>query len=177
MMGCPLGKLYISYLIGGWDSKMSVRELLIKLRTVFYVNNPESPFGLDRADEFTENRRLFEKKVSYFTQKYANLINSPKNYDIWDFTYNEKDELDNNYVNIIFEFNGIKRMNLLAHKKELAENLVARYCKSIGINDKNDMYFYYKSSRLNLYQKTIEDNEIENNSLIIAIDGKNIKGA
>ena len=31
MMGCPLGTLYISYLIGGWDSKMSVRELLIKL--------------------------------------------------------------------------------------------------------------------------------------------------
>ena len=89
----------------------------------------------------------------------------------------KKDELDYNYVNILFEFNGIERRNLLAHKKELTENLVARYCKSIGINDKHGMYYFYKSSRLNLYKKTIEDNEIENNSLIIAIDGRGIKGA
>ena len=89
-MGCPLGKLYISYLIGDWNSKMSVRELLIKLRTVFHVNNPESPFGMDRADEFRYNSPLFEKKVSYFTQKYANLINSSQNYDKWDFTITKK---------------------------------------------------------------------------------------
>ena len=159
------------------DGKMSIRELLIKLKTVFYINNPNDPYENDMANEFKCNKSLFDKKVRYFTQKYANLINSPKNYDIWDFTYNEKDELDNNYVNIIFEFNGIERRNLLAHKKELMENLVARYCKSIGINDKHGMYYFYKSSRLNLYKKTIEDNEIENNSLIIAIDGKDIKGA
>ena len=174
MMGCPLGTLYISYLIGGWDSKMSVRELLIKLWTVFYVNNPDSPFGLDRADEFRNNRPLFEKKVSYFTQKYANLINSSQNYDKWDFTYNEKDEIDNNYVNITFEFNGIKRMNIIAHRKELTKKLVIRYCKSIGIDNKYFMYFY-KSYRLDLY-KTIEENQIENNSLIIVIDSKNIVG-
>jgi hypothetical protein len=171
-----LGKFCVS-ILNWWDGKMPIRELLIKLKTVFYINNPESPYGIDRADEFTNNRSLFEKKVRYFTQKYANLINSPKNYDIWDFTYNEKDELDNNYVNIIFEFNGIERLNLLTHKKELAENLVSRYCKSIGINDKHYMYFFYKSSRLNIYEKTIEENEIENNSLIIAIDGRDIKGA
>ena len=170
-----LGHLSIS-ILNWWDGKMSIRELLIKLKTVFYINNPESPYGLDRADECINNRSLFEKKIRYFTQKYANLINFNKNYDIWDFTYNEKDELDNNYVNILFEFNGIERRNLLAHKKELTENLVARYCKSIGINDKHGMYYFYKSSRLNLYKKTIEDNEIENNSLIIAIDGKDIEG-
>jgi hypothetical protein len=160
-----------------WDGKMPIRELLIKLKTVFYINNPESPYGVVRAVECRNNWSLFEKKIRYFTQKYANLINSPKNYDIWDFTYNEKDEKDNNYINIIFEFNGIQRLNLLTHKKELAENLVSRYCKSIGINDKHYMYFLYKSSRLNIYEKTIEENEIENNSLIIAIDGKNIIGS
>ena len=154
---------------------MSVRELLIKLRTVFYVNNPDSPFGIDRADEFRNNRGLFEKKVSYFTQKYANLINSSQNYDKWDFTYNEKDEIDNNYVNITFEFNGINRMNFIVHRKELTENLVKRYCKSIGIDSKHYIMYFYKSYRLNL-NKTIEENKIENNSLIIAIDSENIVG-
>ena len=171
-----LGHLSIS-ILNWWDDKMPIRELLIKLKTVFYINNPESPYGLVRADEFSNNRSLFDRKVRYFTQKYANLINSSKNYDIWDFTYNEKDELDNNYVNILFEFNGIKRMNLLAQKNELTENLVSRYCKSIEINNKHDMYFFYKSGRLNVYEITIEENEIENNSLIIAIDGRCIEGA
>ena len=86
------------------------------------------------------------------------------------FYYNEKDEIDNNYVNITFEFNGIKRMNIIAHRKEL----VIRYCKSFGIDNKYFMYFY-KSYRLDLY-KTIEENQIENNSLIIVIDSKNIVG-
>ena len=33
--------------------------------------NPESPYGLDRQKEMMFNQDLFEKKVRYFTQKYA----------------------------------------------------------------------------------------------------------
>jgi hypothetical protein len=36
--------------------------------------NPESPYGLDRTEEFTKNRALYEKKIKYFTKKYANKI-------------------------------------------------------------------------------------------------------
>ena len=151
---------------------MSIRELLIKLKTVFYLNNPQGSFEMEKANEFMNNPYLFEKKVRYFTQKYANLISSSQNYDRWDFTYNEKDEIDNNYVNITFEFNGINRMNFIASRKEVAKNLVIRYCQSIGVNNKYMMYFN-KWKRLILH-KTIEENEIENNSLIIAIDSEGI---
>ena len=151
---------------------MLIREFLIKLKTVFYLNNPDSCFDMHRREEFINNRAFFEWKVRYFTKKYANLISSSQNYDKWDFTDNEKDKLDNNYITIIFKFNGINRMNFLTSRKELVKNLVIRYCQSIRINNQHIMYFH-KWRRLVL-DKTIEENEVENNSLIIAIDSEGI---
>ena len=164
------GLLSVSFL-HFWNGKMQIRELLIKLKTLFYLHNPDSAFDSYSAYEFKNNRCLFEEKIKYFTRKYAKF-NSSQNYDKWDFSYNEKDEKDNNYVNITFEFNGINRMNFLAFRKEVTKNVVIRYCQSIGINNKNMMYFN-KWRRLVL-DKTIEENEIENNSLIIAIDSEGI---
>ncbi len=61
---------------------------IIDIFALFYLGNPESPFGIDRADEMRNNRELFEKKVKYFTKKYANISIGYKEYDKnWDFSY------------------------------------------------------------------------------------------
>jgi hypothetical protein len=39
------------------------------------MQNPESPYGHDRAEEYLENKSLYEAKSKYFTKKYANKIN------------------------------------------------------------------------------------------------------
>ena len=52
--------------------------------------NPDSPYGLDRRNEYINNRALYEEKVKYFTRKYANPINSNNDREyneVWDFSY------------------------------------------------------------------------------------------
>ena len=48
---------------------------------------PEYKINVDK--EFKENRSLYNKKITYFTEKYANPNNIRTIYDQnWDFSYN-----------------------------------------------------------------------------------------
>ena len=41
-----------------------MREVFINFYGLFYKPNPDSPYGLNRAEVFRENRRLYEKKLN-----------------------------------------------------------------------------------------------------------------
>ena len=68
-----------------------MREVLNNIYALFYRGNPESPYGIDRAQELRDNKGLYDEKVRYFTKKYADKkrnTNDDLNYkDKWDFTY------------------------------------------------------------------------------------------
>ena len=127
-----LGHVSVS-ITNWWKPSTTIREMLTKLFTVFYMANPDSPYVLDIANEFRDNRLLYEEKVKYFTKKYASPGNklSRKGYDkTWDFSisYN-KDEvnIDNNYNiqksntnNYNNKENDLKEKEL--KEKELKEN-------------------------------------------------------
>ena len=88
--GESLGHVCISTL-NWWRPDYRIREVLTNIFGLFYMANPDSPYGLDRASEFRNNRELHEKKIRFFTKKYANPMsnNSTKFYnESWDFTYN-----------------------------------------------------------------------------------------
>ena len=70
-----------------WKPETSMREVLKEIFALFYVPNPNSPYGLDRADELRFNKPLHEAKIKYFTQKYASPQLGYKEYKSWDFTY------------------------------------------------------------------------------------------
>ena len=89
--GCPLGHICISTLYF-WNPQNRIRDILISIFALFYMGNPESPYGLDRQDEMMNNHDLYEKKIKYFTKKYADLKNKYKEYDNWDFSYSEDDD-------------------------------------------------------------------------------------
>ena len=81
-----LGHVCISTL-NWWKPKYRMREVLTNIFGLFYMANPKSPYGAERAEEFTKNRELHEKKIKYFTQKYADPRNQ-QNFDCdWDFTF------------------------------------------------------------------------------------------
>ena len=83
----PLGHVCISTL-NWWKPIYNMREVLTNIFALFYLGNPESPYGLDRADEFKYNRALYEEKAKYFTQKYADpSIGSKEWNNDWDFSY------------------------------------------------------------------------------------------
>ena len=83
----PLGHVCISTL-NWWNQGRTIREVLNDIFALFYLSNPDSPYGLDRANEFRNNKQLYDDKCKYFTNKYAAMNLNQKTYtEDWDFTY------------------------------------------------------------------------------------------
>ena len=84
-----LGHISISTL-NWWKPEYKMRELLINIFALFYLTNPDSPYGLERAEEFRNNRDLYEEKIKYFTKKYASMMSNGNKFDRdhdWNFNY------------------------------------------------------------------------------------------
>ena len=86
---CPLGRVCIS-ILNYWKPECKIIEILYEILALFYLANPDGCYYYDRAKEFRLDIKLYEKKVKYFTMKYAN----PKDNDInkeynesWDFSF------------------------------------------------------------------------------------------
>ena len=75
----PLGHVCIST-INNWKPTYNMRQVFIDIFALFYLGNPESPFSLERKEEMKNNPKLYEKKVKYFTQKYAFIGKPYKEY-------------------------------------------------------------------------------------------------
>ena len=81
-----LGHVCISTL-NWWKKEYTMREVLTHIFGLFYRANPNSPYGLDRAQEFRNNRPLYEEKIKKFTAKYASPYSNktyPSDQD-WNF--------------------------------------------------------------------------------------------
>ena len=76
----PLGHISLSTL-NWWKPEYTMREVLMNSFYLFYIANPESPYGIDRAEEFRDNRATYEEKVKYFTKKYAHPFIASESYD------------------------------------------------------------------------------------------------
>ena len=80
-----------SPILDWWDSKTTMKDVILSTLSFFYSQiTPESPYGLKRAKEFFNNNSLFEKKIKFFTHKYADPSLPYKEYNnSWDFSYTE----------------------------------------------------------------------------------------
>ena len=88
--GEALGHVCISTL-NWWNPQCNIREVLTDIFALFYLSNPESPYGPERAEEFRRNKPLYDAKCKFFTQKYAAMnINQQTYTNDWDFTYPSK---------------------------------------------------------------------------------------
>ena len=71
-----------------WRPDFKVRDIIISIYSLFYMNNIDCDLSPVMAEEFKNNKPLYEEKIKYFTRKYANPMINYKKYDNWDFTYN-----------------------------------------------------------------------------------------
>ena len=82
-----LGHVCISTL-NWWKPTYTMREVLTNIFALFYMGNPDSPYGMERADELRYNRAVYEEKIKYFTKKYAHPGAAGQEYDSdWDFSF------------------------------------------------------------------------------------------
>ena len=186
----PLGHVSVSF-INWWKPNTTVKEILIQLYSIFYLQTNDSPYGLDRSIEFLENRPLYDLKTKYFTKKYANQENLDKGikYDDkdWDFSCNEnelkfKGEIfqkqkesnnannsENKNIELIFEINGKKQVKIKCGTNELTSDVMERSKEDLGIKDNTENLLYiFNRKRLNL-ELPIKENGLNDNSEIIVI--------
>ena len=186
----PIGSVHGNFIFW-WDPKTTVKEILVKLYSVFYLQSNDSPYGIDRVDEFLNNRPLYDLKTKYFTKKYANQENLDKGIKFddknWDFSFNEnefksKGEIfpmqkdtsntnttENKNIEIIFEVNGKKQVKAKCGTNELTNDVMERSKEELGIKDNTQNLLYiYNRRRLNL-ELSIKENELKDNSEIIVI--------
>jgi len=186
----PLGHVSVSF-INWWNPKTTVKEILVQLYSIFYLQTNDSPYGLDRSIEFLENRPLYDMKTKYFTKKYANQENLDKGikYDDkdWDFSCNEnelksKGEIfqkqkesnnannsENKNIELIFEINGKKEVKIKCGTNELTSDVMERSKEDLGIKDNTENLLYiFNRRRLNL-ELPIKENGLNDNSEIIVI--------
>ena len=64
------GKVGVNF-IYEWSPKRSVREILTKLYSIFYLVNPYSPYQGEMAHEYLEDKNLYEFNAKKYTDQYA----------------------------------------------------------------------------------------------------------
>jgi len=173
----PKGDIYPNFIVNGWNQSITVKEILIKLFTIFYLQNPLNPIGtFEKANEYIEKRSLFESKAKYFTHKYA-LISSEEYNDNkdWDFFYDEsnfepskpeqenkiiinnKHDFGNKYITLAFSFYALYRKNVIikveCQLNELIRDVIERLSNKTYIKDISELIFIYKLKRLDLYSQ------------------------
>ena len=75
-------------ILRAWSPNFKVRDIIISIYSLFYMNNIDCELSHVMAEEFRNNKPLYEEKIKYFTRKYANPMIGHNKYDNWDFTYN-----------------------------------------------------------------------------------------
>jgi ubiquitin-conjugating enzyme E2 D/E len=173
----PKGDIYPNFIVNDWNQSITVKEILIKLFTIFYLQNPLNPIGtFEKAKEYIEKRSLFESKAKYFTHKYA-LITSEEYNDNkdWDFSYDEsnfepskpeqenkiiinnKHDFGNKYITLAFSFHALFRKNdiikIECQLNELIRDVIERLSNKTYIKDISELIFIYKLKRLDLYSQ------------------------
>ena len=64
------GRVAVNF-IDYWNENQnqSVREILIKLYSIFYLVNPNSPYQREMADEYLKDKNLYEFNAKKYTDQ------------------------------------------------------------------------------------------------------------
>ena len=86
-----LGRICPNF-ITSWKPSTNAKEILTKLYTIFYKNELENAFDLDKKEEYKKHYDLFRAKALFFTKKYASpyskiKIDSIKEWDFFCYNY------------------------------------------------------------------------------------------
>ncbi len=82
-----LGHIYMN-ILNCWKPENKIIEVLKQINDLLHSPDLDSPYGLEKVEEFKYDRAIYEAKVEYFTKKYASRHNTQLEYDTdWDFSF------------------------------------------------------------------------------------------
>ena len=142
------GKVGVNF-IYEWKSKTSVREILTKLYSIFYLVNPDSPFERDLAELYKKDPNLYFLHVKKYTHQYA--------------------KKDNENININFIINGERNKYCINCNSNMdIYQLIDKIQSMIGFHLK-DPLFIYEGKKLNEHS-TLGESGLKNESFVTIID-------
>ena len=68
-------------ILSRWNPNFKVEDIIVSLYSLFYMTNPDCPFAGQIENEYRNNRTLYEEKIKYFSQKYANPMTCNRDYN------------------------------------------------------------------------------------------------
>jgi ubiquitin-protein ligase len=74
--------------VENWKPENSIKDIFLNIYLLFYSGNPYIAYDKEIENEYLNDKIAYEKKIKYFTQKYAYVLKAQKNeYDSgWDFS-------------------------------------------------------------------------------------------
>ena len=140
--------------------------MLTKLYAIFYNQDENYAYGIERINEFINNKSLFELKAKYFTEYYAGIsnLNNEMNYSDknWNFSTNKYYMKVKNYffgkvfksnidydkskdileIELLFNVNGVDEHKINCKLGDKTEDVIQKNKNELGITDKSAIYIF-----------------------------------
>lgn len=160
------GNVAVNFIFN-WKDSTRVREILTKLYAIFYDVNPNSPYSHEQAEEFVNNRLLYESKVKYFTKKYANIKSNKdiKFCDKWDFSLNKN-------ISLCINLNGSDEFLMTFPLNEMLRDVIKKISDKYNRNLESEgcVLYIFNGKKLD-NNKKLWENGLEDQSHVTIISG------
>ena len=155
-----------------WKPSTNAKEILTKLYTIFYKNDLENAFDLDKKEEYKKHYDLFRAKALFFTKKYASPLSKIKidKTKGWDFfccdcifnpldlrpeeekiiSYNRYDNNNNKYINVIVLINGTIKIDVKCLLKDTTRDIIKRLSFKYHLSFDAEVLYLCCCRKLNL---------------------------
>ena len=155
-----------------WKPSTNAKEILTKLYTIFYKNELENAFDLDKKEEYKKHYDLFRAKALFFTKKYASPFSKIKidKTKGWDFfccdcifnpldlrpeeekiiSYNRDDNNNNKYINLIVLINGTIKIGVKCLLKDTTRDIIKRLSFKYHLSFDAEVLYLSNCRKLNL---------------------------
>ena len=167
-----LGRICPNF-ITSWKPSTNAKEILTKLYTIFYKNELENAFDLDKKEEYKKHYDLFRAKALFFTKKYASpfskiKIDKTKGWDFFCYnyifnpldlgpeeeniiSYNRYDNDNNNkYINVTVLINGTIKIDVKSLFKDTTRDIIKRLSFKYYLSFDAEVLYLNNGRKLNL---------------------------
>jgi ubiquitin-protein ligase len=82
----PLGEIKLLGGVLDWNPNTKIKDIIIDIFSYFWGGNPDNAFSFALKALYKKNLKLYNRRIKYFTKKYADPSFPYKEYDSWDFS-------------------------------------------------------------------------------------------
>ena len=149
------GKVGVNF-IYEWNPNRSVREILTKLYSIFYLVNPYSPYQREMADEYMKDKNLYEFNAKKYTDQYAK------------FKSFEDNENNNENIRLNFIINGERNKYCIDCRSNIGIRELIDRIQGMINTKLNWPLLIYEGKKLD-ENLTLSKNGLKNDSLVTII--------